>query len=82
MYLALILKSDARANSMQADGSEMHDQNLSAFDHAADLIAQADALIVAADAGMGVQSGLPRLQSCRGPLEGLSGPWEGQPAFP
>ena len=33
------------------------------LEHAADLISQADALTVAAGAGMGVDSGLPRLSA-------------------
>jgi NAD-dependent SIR2 family protein deacetylase len=45
-----------------------------ALDHAAELIAQADALIVAAGAGMGVDSGLPDF---RGP-EGF---WQAYPAL-
>jgi NAD-dependent SIR2 family protein deacetylase len=45
-----------------------------AIDHAADLIEQADALIVAAGAGMGVDSGLPDFR-------GTDGFWKAYPAL-
>lgn len=48
--------------------------NDAALDHAADLIAQADALIVAAGAGMGVDSGLPDFR-------GREGFWRAYPAL-
>lgn len=44
------------------------------FEHAADLIAQADALVLAAGAGMGVDSGLPDFR-------GKEGFWEAYPAL-
>jgi NAD-dependent SIR2 family protein deacetylase len=44
------------------------------FDHAADLISQADALIVAAGAGIGVDSGLPDFR-------GKDGFWKAYPAL-
>ncbi|CAM3950596.1 SIR2 family NAD-dependent protein deacylase [Roseateles saccharophilus] len=48
--------------------------NAEALDHAAELIAQADALIVAAGAGMGVDSGLPDFR-------GAQGFWRAYPAL-
>ena len=40
--------------------------SLDLLEHAADLISQADALIVAAGAGMGVDSGLPDFRGTEG----------------
>lgn len=48
--------------------------NSDAIEHAADLISQADALIVAAGAGMGVDSGLPDFR-------GKEGLWKAYPAL-
>jgi len=45
-----------------------------ALDHAADLVAQADALVIAAGAGMGVDSGLPDFR-------GAQGFWRAYPAL-
>ena len=52
----------------------MHDLDLDSISHAADLIAQADALIVAAGAGIGVDSGLPDFR-------GKEGFWQAYPAL-
>lgn len=49
-------------------------QPISSFEHAAELITQADALLVAAGAGMGVDSGLPDFR-------GEQGFWQAYPAL-
>jgi hypothetical protein len=46
----------------------------SVFEHAAELLSQADGLIIAAGAGMGVDSGLPDFR-------GNAGFWNGYPAL-
>jgi NAD-dependent SIR2 family protein deacetylase len=52
----------------------INDCNLVALQHAAELIEQADALIIAAGAGMGVDSGLPDFR-------GRKGFWDAYPAL-
>lgn len=52
----------------------MRSQPVSSFQHAAELIQQADALLIAAGAGMGVDSGLPDFR-------GEQGFWQAYPAL-